>query len=89
MKEDNCNVIGFLKDEQFIMFDKNSESSTVQLYKSYCAWCDMNGLSELRKETFSNWLKQNQSKHGLAYSTYVFDGQDRKSRGYRGIKILR
>ena len=38
MKEDNSNIIGFLKDEQFIEFDINSEVSTVRLYRNYCDW---------------------------------------------------
>lgn len=89
MKEDNCNIIGFLKDEQFIAFDINSEVSTVRIYKNYCDWCDMNGLIKLKQDTFSGWLKQNHLKYNMAYSNYVFDGQDKKSRGYRGIKILK
>ena len=89
VKEDNCNIIGFFKDEQFIEFDRNAESSTVRLYKNYCDWCEINGLIELKRDTFSGWLKQNQSKYNLTYSDYIFDGQEKKSRGYRGIKILK
>jgi len=89
MKEDNCNIIGFLKDNQFVGFDKDSECSTAKLYKVYCQWCEINGLIELKKDTFSGWLKQNQSKYRLIYSDYIIDGQDKKARGYRGIKILK
>jgi putative DNA primase/helicase len=89
MKEDNCNIIAFLKDNQFVEFDKNSECSTAALYKNYCAWCSANGQIELKKDTFSGWLKQNQTKYGLTYSDYIIDEQNRRARGYRGIKILK
>ena len=89
MKEDSCNIIGFLKDNQFVEFDKNSESSTALLYKNYCVWCSANGQIELKKDTFSVWLKQNQAKYGLTYSDYIIDVQGKKARGYRGIKILK
>jgi len=49
----------------------------------------MNGLIKLKQDGFSGWLKQNHLKYNMAYSNYVFDGQDKKSRGYRGIKILK
>jgi putative DNA primase/helicase len=89
MREDSCNIIGFLKDIQFVDFDKNSECSTAALHKNYCTWCSANGQLELKKDTFSVWLKQNQSKYGLAYSDYIIDSQGKKARGYRGIKILK
>jgi len=88
MKEDNCNIIGFLRDTQFVEFDRTAECSTIRIYKTYCRWCEANGLIELKKDTFSGWLKQNQSKYNIIYSDYIVGEQNRRSRGYRGIKIM-
>ena len=53
MREDGCNIIGYLKDTQFIEYDKNAECSTAALYKNYCGWCTVNGQIALKKDTFS------------------------------------
>ena len=89
MREDSCNIIGYLKDNQFVEFDKNAECSTAVLYKNYCGWCTANGQIEMKKDMFSVWLKQNQAKYDLIYSDYILDAQGKKARGYRGIKILK
>jgi len=89
MREDSCNIIGYLKDNQFVEFDKNAECSTALLYKNYCGWCTANGQIELKKDMFSIWLKQNQAKYELVYSDYILDIQGKKARGYRGIKVLK
>ncbi len=36
MKEDNCNIISFLNDEQLIRFGAGLECSTADLYSAYC-----------------------------------------------------
>ena len=89
MKEDSCNIISYLKDNQFVEYDENSECPTAMIYKSYCRWCEINNLSELKKELFSSWLKANHVKYGLGYSDHVLDSQGKKARGYRGVKILK
>ena len=89
MREDSCNIIGYLKDTQFVEFGKNAESSTALLYENYCRWCSANGQIEQKKDMFSVWLKQNQAKYELVYSDYILDVQGKKARGYRGIKVLK
>jgi putative DNA primase/helicase len=88
MKEENCNIIGFLKDNQFVEFETHSGSSTAGLYERYNEWCVTNNLRELKKDAFSVWLKQNHLKYGLLYSDNIIDGENKKARGYRGIKII-
>ena len=86
MKESNCNIISFLKDEQLIKFGDGFECATADLYSGYCYWCNLNGVTILKKESFSLWLKQNHSKYRINYSDYVISHESgKKARGYRGI----
>lgn len=86
MKEDNCNIISFLMDEQIVKFGANLECSTADLYGGYCYWCSINSATAFKKESFSQWLKQNHRKYGLIYSDYVTSTSTcRKARGYQGI----
>lgn len=68
MKEDNCNIIGFLKDEQLIKFGNGLECSTADLYSAYCYWCSLNSVTALKRESFNGWLKQNHRRYEITYS---------------------
>lgn len=86
MKEDNCNIISFLKDEQLIQFGSELECSTADLYSGYCYWCNINGVTALKRESFNTWLKQNYLKYGLQYGEKITSHTSGKyARGYRGI----
>ena len=86
MKEDNCNIIGFLKDEQLIKFGAGLECSTADLYSAYCYWCNLNSVTALKRESFNSWLKQNHGRYKISYSDAVINHTSgKKARGYRGI----
>ncbi len=86
MKEDNCNIISFLKDEQLVRFGENYECSSADLYSGYCYWCNLNGVLALKKESFNLWMKQNHERYGIVYSDYVISySSGKKARGYRGV----
>ena len=86
MKEDNCNIISFLKDEQLVRFGEGLECSTADLYSAYCYWCNLNSVTALRRESFNAWLKQNHDRYGISYSDAVISHTSgKKARGYRGI----
>lgn len=89
MKEENCSVVGFLADTQFVSFGFEFECSTADLYYGYCHWCRLNGVTFIKQESFSTWMKHNAEKYGLVYDRYVVSvGSTKKARGYRGIKCL-
>lgn len=86
MKEDNCNIISFLKDEQLVKFGSELECSTADLYSGYCYWCNLNGVIALKRESFNVWLKQNYHNYNLEYSEKTISHSSQKfARGYKGI----
>ena len=89
MKEDNCNIISFLKDEQLVRFGAGLECSSADLYSAYCYWCNLNSVTALRRESFNLWLKNNHSKYNIEYSNKVENRcTGKKARGYIGIETL-
>ena len=89
MKEDNCNIISFLNDEQLIRFGAGLECSSADLYSAYCYWCNLNSVTALRRESFNLWLKNNHSKYNIEYShNIVSRSSGKKARGYKGIDTL-
>ena len=83
---DNCNIIEFLDDRTYIGFGEEYSESTADLYCGYIDWCHKNLMTELRKETFSAWLKTNHQKYGLTASTHIKTDCRKEVRGYRGVR---
>ncbi|MBR1432567.1 MAG: DNA primase [Ruminiclostridium sp.] len=87
MKEDNCNIIAFLKDEQLIKFGAGLECSTADLYSAYCYWCSLNSVTALKRESFNLWLKNNHRRYNIEYSNNIVNqSSGKKARGYQGIE---
>ena len=82
---DNCNIIEFLSDNGYIEFGADFQESTTNLYSGYIDWCHKNLLTELKKDTFSSWLKANSEKHNIRFSTHI-KTDNREVRGYKGIR---
>ena len=82
---DNCNIIEFLSDKGYIEFGTDFQESTTNLYSGYIDWCHKNLLTELKKDTFSSWLKANSEKYNIRFSTHI-KTDNREVRGYRGIR---
>lgn len=82
---DNCNIIEFLSDNGYIEFGVDFQESTTNLYSGYIDWCHKNLLTELKKDTFSSWLKANSEKYNIRFSTHI-KTDNREVRGYKGIR---
>ena len=87
MMSDNCNVIEFLTDDTAIAFGQEYQTSCTDLYEAYCGWCSANAMSSLKRETFVNWLKTNQSKYHLKYTCNIPNSNGRRVRGFHGIYV--
>lgn len=85
MKADNCNVIEFLNDINYIQFSEGVESSSTNLYIGYCNWCCENALTPLKRDSFLNWLKSNQDKYSISMSNHIKNDNGREVRGFKGI----
>ncbi len=88
-KEDTCNIVSFMADEQFVRFSDGSSCAVTDIYDAYHYWCDINGYTPLKIEEVSSWIKTNYAKYGLTYSNKTKSRKSGKyARGYVGINVL-
>lgn len=83
---ENCNIIEFLADESYVSFGAEIKSSSTELYGGYVQWCSMNGLTALKSDSFTKWLKANSEKYKIKYDYNVINREGRRVRGFKGIK---
>ena len=83
--EDNCNIIPFLKSEDWIAFVPDAFTSTRELYDHYDYWCSENCEKPLPPRNFSGYLNQNVEKFKIRPDTHGINSNGRRARGYRGI----
>lgn len=79
---ENCNIVDFLAETAG--FQEKSVISSTTIYKIYYEWCEDNGLTALKRETFINWLKSNAAKYSVRYSNNVYEN-GKRVRGFEGI----
>jgi len=80
----SCNIIDFLEDRNAVVFRENASVSSRILYDKYYRWCIDNTLTEMSRESFVSWLKNNAAKYNIKYSTHIpYEGKD--VRGFKGI----
>jgi putative DNA primase/helicase len=82
MSQDNCNIIEFLNTA---VFAETAEVSSAVLYGAYSRWCEENALTAIKREPFITWLKSNQQKYGIVYSTHIKSAEGRNIRGFKGL----
>lgn len=80
------NIPMFLKSEGYIRFDPQGQISSRRLYRIYQDWCEGNMLTAMNPKTFSSWLIQQTDSYGLSYSFNIPDGNERRVRGFKGIR---
>lgn len=85
--QDSYNIMDFLADKSVVEFGEKLETSSVRLYGKYERWCSENALTVIRRETFISWLKQNENRYGIKYSTNITDESGKRVRGFKGIRI--
>lgn len=83
---DNCNIIQFLADENYVVLGEGETPST-NLYSAYSRWCWSNALEPLKKHTFVAWLHDNQRRYGIQSDNHIKNDLGQGVRGFRGIKI--
>lgn len=85
---DNCNIPEFLADGSYVSFGSEYSESTQALYSAYVDWCHKNLMTVLNRNTFSNWLRSNSEKIGIAFSNHIPTEYNRQVRGYKGLKSV-
>ncbi len=83
---DNCNIIQFLADENYVVIGEG-ETASAELYFTYSCWCRRNALEPLKKHTFVAWLHDNKRKYGIQNDNHIRNNSGLEVRGFRGIKI--
>lgn len=85
MAADNCNIAEFLADGEYVYFGEEYEVSSNQLYGGYCHWCSVNGLTQLKQDTFTGWLKNHSQNYNISYTTNI-KKDNKHIRGFKGIR---
>lgn len=81
---DNCNIIEFLNEA--VRFDKNKRVPSKMLHEFYANWCEENGLTAIKRDSFINWLRSNEGEYPIHYSNNAYIGRKRVW-GFEGISI--
>lgn len=88
-KQENCNVIGFLNDEKYVVTNDLHFSITgKRLLYLYQDWCRENAEPPLRDNSVTNYLKTNAAKYGIRYNKNVDAGNGKYVRGFDGIRQM-
>jgi putative DNA primase/helicase len=82
MSQENCNIIEFLTT---VSFSDTEEVSSVILYGAYRRWCNENALTAIGRVPFISWLKSNQQRYSITYSTHIKTTNNSNVRGFKGL----
>lgn len=84
-KEDSFNLLAFLADREWVVFDAEASVTSQELYTSYCRWCMKNGEDVLAQRTVLGYLKSNGQTLHISYSKHILSRDGVDSRGFLGI----
>lgn len=84
-KEDSFNLLAFLADREWVVFDAAASVTSRELYTAYCRWCMKNGEDALAQKTVLGYLKSNGQTLHISYSKHILSRDGIDSRGFLGI----
>lgn len=84
--QDSCNIPEFLSDTERVTYGEKLCVTSSTLYDSYSRWCDDNALTALKRENFISWIKQNEDKLKVHYSTNIASN-GKNVRGFKGVAL--
>lgn len=83
--ESGNNIIAFMKSTGYIRLEQNTTATSKNLYQTYCRWCEDNAEKPMSAKSFSGYLKENEKKYGIRYSTNITADNGKSARGFQGI----
>ena len=83
--EDGNNVISFMQSQGYIRLEAGTIATTKSLYEAYQQWCIDNTEKPIGSKSFTGYLKQNEQKYGITYSTNIPADNGKNARGFKGI----
>ena len=83
--ESGNNIISFMESSGYIRLEVNTTATSRNLYRVYCRWCEDNADKPMSARSFSGYLKENERKYQIRYSTNIPSGNGKSARGFQGI----
>lgn len=83
--ESGNNVIPFMSSTGYIRLEQNTTATSKSLYQAYCRWCEDNAEKPMSAKSLSGYLKENEKKYGIRYSTNIPSENGKSARGFQGI----
>ena len=65
--------------------EENTTATSRNLYQAYCRWCEDNAEKPMSAKSFSGYLKENEKKYHIRYSTNITSDNGKSARGFQGI----
>lgn len=79
------NIIAFMQSSGYIRLEENTTATSKNLYQAYCRWCEDNTEKPMSAKSFSGYLKENEKKYHIHYSTNIPSDNGKNARGFQGI----
>lgn len=83
--ESGNNIIAFMQSSGYIRLEENTTATSKNLYQAYCRWCEDNTEKPMSAKSFSGYLKENEKKYRIHYSTNIPSDNGKNARGFQGI----
>ena len=83
--ESGNNIIAFMQSSGYIRLEENTTATSKILYQAYCRWCEDNTEKPMSAKSFSGYLKENEKKYHIHYSTNIPSDNGKNARGFQGI----
>lgn len=81
------NIIAFMKSTGYVRLEENITATSRNLYQAYCRWCEDNAEKPMSAKSFSGYLKENEKKYNIRYSTNITSDNGKSARGFQGIHM--
>jgi len=83
---DGNNIVDFLESSGYIALAAGGRITSRSLYRQYQDWCEDNLLIPLSSKSFIGYLRQNQQRYGITYTTQIPAAAGKAARGFLGIR---
>ena len=74
-----------VREKPVIWLEENTTATSKNLYQAYCSWCEDNTEKPISAKSFSGYLKENEKKYHIHYSTNIPSDNGKNARGFQGI----
>ena len=74
-----------MQSSGYIRLEENTTATSKNLYQAYCRWCEDNTEKPMSAKSFSGYLKENEKKYHIHYSTNIPSDNGKNARGFQGI----